>query len=99
MAATPTTPNPNDVGIFVSPTAIGFTLASPETMARVMKQLKTGSVKDMNRTFVNDLMVLKLLAPTESADLLIHPVPLIQTFVSGLRQELVMAYYLQQGDH
>lgn len=100
MAATPTpaTTNPNDVGTFVSTTAIGFTLAGPEAVARITRELKTGSVKDMTRRFVDDLMTIKLLAPTESADLLIHPVPLIQTFVSGLRRELVMAYYLQQGE-
>lgn len=99
MAATPTPEaNPNDVGTFVSQTAIGFVLASPEETLRLTRQLETDSVTDMTRQFVDDLMVIKLLAPTESAGLLIHPVPMIQSFVRTLRQELVMAYYLQQGE-
>lgn len=100
MVATPPAPesNPNNVGVFVASTAIGFVLANPTDAARILKQLKTGSAKDMNRKFVDDLLAIKLLAPTESASLLIQPVPLIQNFVAGLRQELVMAYYLQQGD-
>lgn len=98
MAATPTEANPNEVGTFVSQTAIGFVLASPEETARLTRQLKTGSVTDMTRQFVDDLLAIKLLAPTESAGLLIHPMPMIQSFVRTLRQELVMGYYLQQGE-
>lgn len=98
MATTPAEPNPNDVGTFVSTTAIGFVLATVEETAFITKQMKTGSVKDMTRRFIDDLLVIKLLAPTESAGLLIHPVPLIQNFVSGLKHELLMAYYLQQGE-
>jgi hypothetical protein len=99
MAATPIPEaNPNEVGTFVSSIAIGFVLASPEETARIAARLKTGSVTDMTRLFVDDLLAIKLLAPTESAGLLIHPVPMIQTFVRTLRQELVMNYYLQQGE-
>lgn len=99
MAATPTPePNPNEVGTFVSTTAVGFVQASPKEMLAIHKQLKLGSVKDMNRKFVEDLIAIKLLAPTESAGLLIQPAPLIQTFASRLRQELLMAYYLQQRE-
>ena len=93
-----TEPNPNDVGVFVSNVAVGFVLADPKLTALITKQMKTGSVKDMNRKFIDDLLTIKLLAPAESAELLIHPVPMIQGFVSGLRTELVMNYYLQQGE-
>lgn len=88
----------NDVGVFVSNVPIGFVLASPADAARIQQQLKLGSVKEMTRQFVDDLIAIKLLAPTESAALLIQPVPLIREFVSSLRRELVMNYYLQQGD-
>ncbi len=98
MAAPTPEPNPNDVGTFISSTAIGFVLASPDETARYAKALHTGSVKDMNRTFIDNLLAIKLLAPTESESLLIHPIPLIQTFVASLRQELVMAYYLRQEE-
>lgn len=95
---TPQDPNSNDVGTFVSTTAIGFVLASAEETAAITKQMKIGSAKGMTRRFVDDLLVIKLLAPSESSGLLIHPVPMIQNFVSGLKNELLMAYYLQQGE-
>ena len=88
--------NPNDVGTFVSGTAIGFVMASPTEVAAITRQMKSGSVGNLNRKFIDDLLAIKLLAPQESASLLIQPVPMIMNFVSSLRHELVMSYYLQQ---
>ena len=97
MAAAPTPEqNPNDVGTFVSGTAIGFVMASPTEVAAITRQMKLGSATNMSRKFIDDLLAIKLLAPQESAALLIQPVPMIMTFVSSLRHELVMSYYLQQ---
>lgn len=101
MATTPTPAtetNPNDVGVFVSNTAIGYVLADPVDAARMTQALKNGSVAEMDKRFVNNLLILKLLAPTESAELLIYPVPMIRDFVATLRQELVLSYYLRQED-
>jgi hypothetical protein len=94
---TPTSdPIPRDLGIFVSTSPVGFLEPCPDTVQQIRAYLTTVS-KTIPRQMLNDLLVIKLLAPEASRDLVIYNLPMATAFLGQLRQQLVMAYY-QEGE-
>lgn len=97
--ATAPTPAPkrdfNDVGTFVSSVAVGFVLATERDMVQINQALRANGSK-LTKTFLDNLLTIKLLAPDESRDLMIQPTSQIQSFVSSLRQGLLLKYYFME---
>ena len=100
MATTPTpTPpeapqpaNVNDVGVFVSLIPVGYREPAHDEVRRIQdyaRQLTQGT----DVSLLRNLLMIKLLAPQESADLIIYSVPMAAEFIGRLRTTLAMRYY------
>lgn len=85
----------NNVGTFVTSAAIGFVQANPADMVALNAALKANGSK-LTKRFLDNLLTIKLLAPTESQDLMIQPTPQIEQFVASLRSNLVLKYYFTE---
>ena len=102
MAATiptpPETPEPTsrEVGTFVSTIPVGYLEPSSEAAQQIRAHLTTLTAA-IPRTMLKDLLVLKLLAPDASQDLVVYNLPMAAQFLSQLRQQLVLMYYQEGG--
>ena len=93
--ATPPTPPaaPTELGTFVSTVSIGFVAPSREESARILTAMSSLPQTEITASFLRDLLVIKQLAPRESAGLLIYPAPMVLDFVRRLKGQLTLQYY------
>ena len=96
MAAprTPTPPAPpTELGTFVSSVAVGFVAPTNGESARILRAMQELPQGGVTTNLLKDLLLIKQLAPRESAGLLIYPAPMVLDFVRRLKTQLTLQYY------
>jgi len=86
---------PVEMGTFVSEIAIGYVAPTPAEIRQIDAALRAQPTSVVQTdAFLRNLLVIKLLAPEASRELLIYPAPMVLQFVDDLRRQLQQQYYL-----
>ena len=93
--APPEEATPKDIGTFVTCQPVGYLEPPADVVKKVHAHLKT-LTDAIPAQMLRDLLVLKLLVPEESRDLVIYNLPMAAEFLGRLRHQLVLKYY-QEG--
>ena len=81
-------PTDQDIGIFISPIVVGYSEPDVATIIRIQAAVQ----KMPSRQLLKDLIVIKLLAPSESNRLQICNVPDATAIITQLRRSLLQQY-------
>lgn len=84
---------PFDPGTFVSTIPVGYVNADPAERRRIDEMMRALPQTEISRPFLHNLLMIKTLAPEQSRDLLVLPVPMVVDFVKTLKEKLVATYY------
>ena len=85
--------DPNDLGIFVSNAAIGYSEPSGTRIRAIEEALRSVGAKDISQSFLKDLLTIKLIAPEESSGIVIYNAPMAAEFITSIRRAMVGAYH------
>ena len=85
--------DPNDLGIFVSTCAIGYSEPSGARIRAIEEALRGVGAKDISQSFLKDLLTIKLIAPDESSGIVIYNAPMAAEFITSIRRAMVSAYH------
>lgn len=83
----------NDVGLFVTTSLIGYIEPPLSVIAEIERIVRKLQSTTIPRGFLNDMIMLKLLAPTVSQDLMIYNIPEVAAIIAKLKDVLVVNYY------
>lgn len=85
--------SPMHPGIFITTTPIAYLEPPAATIQAIQAQLKSLTVV-IPQSLLRDLLTIKLLAPEESKDLVVYNIPMAAEFITKLKNDLVMKYYM-----
>ena len=83
--------DPNDVGTFISPIVIGYSEPDMATIVHIQAAIQD-LYKAPSRQLLQELITIKLLAPSESRRLRICAIPEAIEIITQLKQSLVRRY-------